>query len=131
MYAWWIVIVFLSYRYFIYFKRSFVKRVDGQFIGYPSIDSYPDVYPLTYSIAEAYVQLNKFNLISSREIDILCTLRGSKLMTTRQRVSDWVKDYGATRKVENIVTEQVAPNFIFEYDCTLLCCAESCKRDNL
>ena len=96
---------FPFYRYFVYFKRSFVKREDGRFIGYPSIDFYPDVYPLTYSIAEAYVQPNKFSMI--REIDILCTLRGSKLMTTRQRVSDWVKDYGATRKVENIVTQQV------------------------
>ena len=62
------------------------------------------MYPLTYSIAEAYVQPHSFNV--RREIDILCTLRGSKLMTTRQRVSDWVALYGQTRNVQNIVTKQ-------------------------
>jgi len=92
--------------YFMYFKRSFVRREDGRFIGYPSIDTYPDVYPLTYSIAEAYVQPHSFNV--QREIDILCTLRGSKLMTTRQRVSDWVALYGQTRNVQNIVTKQLS-----------------------
>jgi hypothetical protein len=92
--------------YFMYFKRSFVRRSDGEFIGYPSIEWFPDVYPMTYSIAETYVQTNKFNF--KREIEILCTLRtGLKKMTTRLRVSSWIAEYGETRNVQNIVTKQV------------------------
>jgi hypothetical protein len=89
--------------YFMYFKRSFVKRKDGKFKEYPHF-KIPDVYPMTYALAEAYLQHN-FNF--NREIDILCTLRGSKSMTTRQRVQDWVAEYGESRKVKNIISKQV------------------------
>eukprot|EP00596_Hydrurales_sp_CCMP1899_P000524 CAMPEP_0119038306 /NCGR_PEP_ID=MMETSP1177-20130426/7141_1 /TAXON_ID=2985 /ORGANISM="Ochromonas sp, Strain CCMP1899" /LENGTH=529 /DNA_ID=CAMNT_0007000705 /DNA_START=165 /DNA_END=1751 /DNA_ORIENTATION=+ len=89
--------------YFMYFKRSFVKRKDGKFFGYPHFNI-PDVYPMTYALAEAYLQHN-FNF--NREIEILCTLRGSKSMTTRQRVQDWVAEYGNLRKVKNVVSKQV------------------------
>jgi hypothetical protein len=89
--------------YFMYFKRSFVIRQDGIFIRYPHFTKY-DIFPLTYPVAEAYIQL-KFNHI--REIDILCTLRGSKHMTTRQRAQDWVAEYAKLRDVPNALTSQV------------------------
>ncbi len=81
--------------YFMYFKRSFVQRTDGIFKGYPYL-SKPDVYPMTYAIADAHIQ-HQFNF--NRVIDITCTLRGSKTMTTRQRALDWTVEYGKTRAI--------------------------------
>jgi hypothetical protein len=51
------------------------------FVKHPHLDR-ADFYPMTYAIAEAYTQ-NMFNF--KREIEILCTLRGSHSMTTRMR----------------------------------------------
>ena len=89
--------------YFMYFKRSFVARKDGKFLAHPHL-SKPDVYPMTYAIAEAYVQDN-FNF--KREIEILCTLRGSAKMTTRQRVQEWIQSYANERGVKNVITGEV------------------------
>ena len=90
--------------YFMYFKRSFVARKDGRFLRYPMLEL-PDVYPLTYSISDSYVQ-EKFNHV--REVDILCTLRGSALMTTRQRVQDWIAEYATHRNISNVITSEVS-----------------------
>lgn len=89
--------------YYMYFKRSYVRRLDGLFQGYPHLIQH-EVYPLTYSIAEAYIPQH-FN--SKREIEILCTLRGSKSMTTRLRVQTWVSEYGKERSIQNIITGEV------------------------
>ena len=89
--------------YFMYYKRSFVNRANGRFLGFPHF-RHPDVYPMTYAVAEPYTQ-HQFNF--QREIDILCTLRGSPQMPTRQRVQDWVAEYGQTRKVQNFISKQV------------------------
>jgi hypothetical protein len=90
--------------YYMYFKRSFVRRHDGLFQGYPHLTQ-REVYPLTYSVAEAYIQ-HLFQ--SKREIEILCTLRGSKSMSTRLRVQEWVAEYGQSRQIANIVTKEVS-----------------------
>lgn len=89
--------------YFMYYKRSFIRRLDGDFKRYPHF-SQPDVFPMTYSIAEAYIP-KEFNF--QREIDILCTLRGTKAMTTRMRAQTWVAEYGVSRNIKQIVTSQV------------------------
>ena len=89
--------------YYMYFKRSFVARRDGKFMGHPHLNR-PDVYPMTYAIAEAYIQ-TKFNFV--REIEVLCTLRGSARMSTRQRVQTWIAEYSEDRKLRNAVTSQV------------------------
>ena len=69
----------------MYYKRSFVKRKHGKFLSYPHF-VLPQVYPMTYALAEAYTMTHQFNF--QREIEILCTLRGSKQMSTRLRVND-------------------------------------------
>lgn len=89
--------------YFLYFKRSFVSRKNGKFVRYPHF-SIPDVYPMTYALAEAYLQ-HEFNF--NRGIEILCTLRGSPAMSTRLRVQEWVAEYGASREVKNIISAQL------------------------
>lgn len=89
--------------YYMYFKRSFVARRDGKFMGHPHLNR-PDVYPMTYAIAEAYIQ-TKFNFV--REIEVLCTLRGNARMTTRQRVQTWIAEYTDSRHLKNAVTSQV------------------------
>eukprot|EP01038_Epipyxis_sp_PR26KG_P011850 gene11850-15856_t len=89
--------------YFMYFKRSYVSRRDGRFLGHIHMNK-PDVYPITYAIAEAYT-MKTFN--HQREIDILCTLRGSKHMTTRLRVQEWVAEYGKDRNIANYISGQV------------------------
>lgn len=40
--------------YFMYYKRSFVARRDGKFLSHPHINQ-PDVFPMTYAIADAYI----------------------------------------------------------------------------
>ena len=89
--------------YFLYFKRSFVRRRNGKFVKYPHF-SIPDVYPMTYALAEAYLQ-HEFNF--DRGIEVLCTLRGSPAMSTRLRVQEWVAEYGVSRKVKNIISAQL------------------------
>lgn len=97
--------------YFMYFKRSFVRRFDGIFKSYPHLKQM-DVYPMTYGIAEAYIP-NHFN--SKREIEILCTLRGHKTMPTRQRVQDWIVQYGKERNILNMITGQVRFKYSIYY----------------
>jgi hypothetical protein len=89
--------------YALYFKRSFVRRLDGKFQGFAHLHQY-DLYPLVYPIAEHYIP-HFLNL--NREIDILCTLRGSKQMTTRLRVQTWVAEYGQERQIPNMISSQV------------------------
>lgn len=89
---------------FAYFKRSFVRRRDGVFTNFPHL-SQPDVFPLTYSIAEAYIS-RRFNF--HREIEILCTLRGHSKMPTRLRVQQWVAAYAKDRNISNTISEQVS-----------------------
>ena len=93
--------------YFLYFKRSYVGRRDGEFVKYAHAHKH-DVYPLTYPLAEAYIQL-KFNQV--REIDIMCTLRGSKEMSTRLRAQEWVTEYVQARGITNAITGQVSDYF--------------------
>lgn len=89
--------------YFMYFKRSFVARRDGKFLSHPHINQ-PDVFPMTYAIADAYISpVFQFQ----REIDVLCTLRGSSKMVTRMRVQEWIAEYAKSRGVANAITEQV------------------------
>jgi len=101
--------------YFMYFKRSFVRRTDGVFLSYPHKTQF-DVFPMTYGIAEAYVP-HFYN--SKREIEILCTLRGHKTMQTRQRVQEWVAEYGKEKEIKNMVTSEVW-SMITSHPCSLI-----------
>ncbi len=94
---------------YLYFKRSYARRKDGVFYGYPHIDA-RDYYPLTYSIADAYIQ-SPFN--ENRDIDILCTLRGSRKQTTRLRVQENVQKYISANPIglANSVAQQVLTYF--------------------
>lgn len=85
--------------YSMYFKRSFVHRRDGRFLHFRGLD-HPDVYPMVYSLANSYSQL-KFN--HDRPIDITCTLRGNKQMSTRLRVQQWTAAYIKAHNITNSV----------------------------
>jgi hypothetical protein len=89
--------------YNMYFKRSYVVRKKGIFQYFPHLTR-PDFYPITYSLAEAYLR-PKFNF--KREMEIVCTLRGSKTQPARLRVQTWVEEYAKDRKVERAVVGQV------------------------
>ena len=43
-----------------------------------------NVLPMTYTIVEAYVK-KTFSMMRERDLEIVCTLRGSKWDPTRQR----------------------------------------------
>lgn len=62
--------------YFMYFKRSFIKRRDGKFLKFRGLDE-ADVYPMVYSIGNAYSQL-RFN--QDRPLAVTCTLRLTSLL---------------------------------------------------
>jgi hypothetical protein len=89
--------------YYMYFKRSYVVRKGGIFQYFPHLTR-PDFYPITYSLAEAYLR-PKFNF--KREMEIVCTLRGSKTQPARLRVQTWVEEYAKERKVDRAVVGQV------------------------
>jgi hypothetical protein len=89
--------------YFVYFKRSFVRRNDGKFQGYPHLSRF-DTFPMVYAIAEAYLPHTFWH---KREIDILCTLRGSKQMATRLRVQNWIAEYGKEREIKKVISGQL------------------------
>lgn len=89
--------------YYMYFKRSYVVRKKGVFQYFPHLTR-PDFYPITYSLAEAYLR-PKFNF--KREMEIVCTLRGSKTQPARQRVQTWVEEYAKDRKVERAIVGQI------------------------
>jgi hypothetical protein len=46
--------------------------------------SHPNVFPMTYTVVEAYVKTT-FNKLAERTLDVVCTLRGSKGDPTRLR----------------------------------------------
>ncbi len=91
--------------YFMMFKRSFVVRKRGVFRYFPHLDK-PDMYAMTYSLAEAYLR-GPFQ--KNRKWEIVCTLRGSRQQPARLRVQDWLKEYVADRHMtsEQAVTEQI------------------------
>ena len=88
------------------FKRSYVRRKNGIFQSYMGYVKRTDVLPMTYTIADAYVR-NEFNLQASRDIEILCTLRASKVDGARTRVSQWVEEYAQARGVKGVVGKPV------------------------
>lgn len=89
---------------YMFFKRSYVRREDGVFIGYPHIAK-KDVYPMVYSIASAYLQ-ETFN--QERHREIACTLRGSDKQTTRLRVQEWVTEYIKVKNLTNSTHGEVS-----------------------
>jgi hypothetical protein len=101
---------------FLFFKRSYVRREDGVFVGYPHLAK-KDVYPMVYSIASGYLQ-ETFH--QERDREIACTLRGSEKQTTRLRVQQWVADYILKRNLTNsthgevrVVTPLLDPSDLF------------------
>eukprot|EP01041_Mallomonas_annulata_P001756 gene1756-3391_t len=90
----------------LYFKRSYVKRHDGAFLGFLNYVKRSHVLPMTYSIADAYVR-NTYQPFAARDIDLLCSLRGSSGDPVRLRVRQWVEDYGKSRKLKNFKAGQI------------------------
>jgi hypothetical protein len=66
----------------------------------------PSILPMTYPIAEAYVR-PQFNMMRGRDLDIVCTLRGSNFDPTRLRVRQWVEEFVRARGVTKYVAGQV------------------------
>lgn len=91
--------------YYQMFKRSYVVRKRGVFKYYPHLDK-PDMYPMTYSLAEAYL---RGPFTHARKWDIVCTLRGSRQQPARLRVQEWLKEYVVDRRIpeEKVVTGQL------------------------
>jgi len=89
-----------------YFKRSFVNRQNGKFLGYMDYLKNPLVLPMTYIIAEAYIK-TQFNLAASRDYELVCTLRGGAHDPTRLRVREWVEQYARARGLKKFVAGEV------------------------
>jgi hypothetical protein len=83
-------------KFLLMFKRSYVRRSNGIFQGYMNYVHSTEVLPMTYTIIEAYVR-EIFSLLSNRDLEILCTLRGSRQDPVRLRVRQWVSEYSVAR----------------------------------
>jgi hypothetical protein len=92
-------------KWLLYFKRSFVRRGDGQFQGYMNYLQRNDVLPMSYTIADQYVR-PQFSFHRDRTLDIVSTLRGGSHDPCRLRVREWTKEYCEERK-KNCVVGQV------------------------
>jgi hypothetical protein len=89
--------------YHMYFKRSCVKRQAGEFLKYMNyFREKNDIFPMTYTIMESYVKPD-FNLVSDRDYELVCTLRGSKQDPARLRVQQWVEEYAISRKLKKYI----------------------------
>lgn len=88
------------------FKRSYVRRDDGIFGGYMGYMTQPQLFPMTYTVADAYVR-TRYQMYAQRKIDILCTLRGSNWDPVRQRIREWVEEYGKARGLPNVIAGQI------------------------
>jgi hypothetical protein len=93
-------------KWFLYFKRSFVSRQNGVFHGYMPYVSRGDIFPMTYTTAEAYIKLQYNNFIN-RDLEIVCTLRGSNHDPVRLRVREWIEEYVRARGIKNAVAGQI------------------------
>lgn len=83
--------------FLLYFKRSYVRRDNGVFGGYmPYVARHPHVLPLFYPLATAYLR-HPVRPHAERDLEIVCSLRGSAWDPTRQRVKEWTDDYVRAR----------------------------------
>lgn len=88
------------------FKRSYVRRSNGDFQGYMPYSRRPDIFPMTYTVAEAYVR-TQYLPFRQRNIDLLCTLRGGQWDPVRLRIRQWVEEYGKARGLANYVAGEI------------------------
>lgn len=107
-----VYIAYVTYK-FLHFSTD-VRRHDGHFKGYMNYLSREDVLPMTYTILEAYVRTT-FPTFPTRDLDIVCTLRGGGADPVRQRVKEWVGEYGKMRGISNIIAGEV--NHASRYEC--------------
>lgn len=89
-------------EWLLYFKRSYVKRGNGQFKGYMPYLHRNDVLPMSYTIADAYVR-TAFPFYKDRDLDIVSTLRGSTQDPCRLRVRLWTDEYCKSRGKKCVV----------------------------
>jgi hypothetical protein len=93
-------------KFVLLFKRSYVRRQNGQFRGFMGYLPRTDILPMTYTIADAYVR-PAFNMLINRNLEILCTLRGSNADPVRLRVRQWVQEYAKARGVKSYSAGEV------------------------
>ena len=91
-------------EFLLYFKRSYVQRTGGRFRKYMDYLKKVSVLPMTYPVADAYVNPT-FVTEKKRKIDISCSLRGSKQDPTRLKVRKWVDEFGMTHNLNYAAKE--------------------------
>lgn len=85
-----------SRNFLFIFKRSYVRRSDGIFLGYMRYLTNEKVFPMTYPVGNSYIRTNFFPH-SNRVLQLLCTLRPFNSDPTRKRVYGFVKEYIESR----------------------------------
>ena len=88
------------------FKRSYVQRDNGKFGGYMNYAKDENVFPMTYTIADAYIR-PEYLQYPKRDIQILCSLRGGDYDPVRLRVRQWVEEYGKARGLSKYVAGEI------------------------
>jgi hypothetical protein len=90
----------------VYFKRSFVSRHRGIFQGYMRYVTNGNVFPMTYPSGDIYVR-PRYNSFDSRDLEIVCTLRGSNHDPVRLRVREWIEEYVRARGIKQAVAGEI------------------------
>jgi hypothetical protein len=85
--------------FLLYFKRSYVRRENGVFGGYMNyVTRNLDVLPMFYPVATAYLR-HPVLPHTERDLEIVCSLRGSNWDPTRQRIKEWTQEYVRARGI--------------------------------
>ena len=98
-------------KWLLYFKRSYVQRHDGEFKGYKRYLSNGNILPMTYTIVEAYVK-TAFSMMRERDLEIVCTLRGSSADPTRTRW-DLERSWDLESTLESSSSTWLSLHFLF------------------
>lgn len=86
--------------YLLYFKRSYVDKKGGLFVGFPHLLA-ANVLPLTFSLQELDLHPN-FQM--NRAVDVYSPIKPSKRVPAKKRVLDWLQEFGKQRKEHLKVT---------------------------
>jgi len=92
--------------FLLYFKRSYVRRSNGVFQGFMNYVRSLEVLPMSYTLMEAYVRPSLLP-DSQRDLQLLCSLRGSSHDPVRLRVRQWVEEYAVARGLRSYRAGQV------------------------
>jgi len=94
----------------VYFKRSWTRRIDGQFAHTCIRNPSKTEFPFAYSGAEALVQ--PMRPLAPKQYRIICTLRiTGQHNKNRKRIVDWTQEFVKTHGIKDAAVQNVGHGY--------------------